>query len=259
MGSTSFYMTLPSNGSMDLFPNNTLANFKIQIPTRLYLGQNYEVALVEIQYPLRWETFSDANSYAMKLRIRNANGIGFKTETVRIEGGYYKSVEELLKIMNKTLSGYLQANDHDRDAIVLRENKYKHRLHVACHDGFSIEFAPEFCYALGFEPDRIYSNPSNWSSREYDLAHGFYSLYVYCNIVEPQIVGDVYAPLLRTVAVKGNFGEHVIKTYGEPHYLKVNADEVRVIEINIKDDTGRTVPFMSGRVVCKLHFRQRTI
>ena len=86
-----------------------------------------------------------------------------------------------------------------------------------------------------------------------------HSLYVYCNVCEPQIVGDAYVPLLRNVAIKGAHGEYVTKTYSEPHYIPVNTDAVDMIEINIKDDTGYDVSFASGKVVCKLHFRNRAL
>ena len=93
-----------------------------------------------------------------------------------------------------------------------------------------------------------------------DISYGFNSLYIYCNVVQPQIVGDVYAPLLRTVAIPGVGRGHLIqKTYDQPHYVPVSTDELSTIEINIKDDTGTNVSFASGKVVCKLHFRQKAL
>ena len=105
----------------------------------------------------------------------------------------------------------------------------------------------------------IWYTGDNTAPFKHDITKGVHSLFVYCNFCEPQIVGDVYAPLLRSVAIKGSRGEHVTKTYGEPHYLPVSTDTVDMIEINIKDDTGHDVPFTSGKVVCKLHFRNRAL
>ena len=42
-----------------------------------------------------------------------------------------------------------------------------------------------------------------------DLRRGFESLYVYSSIVEPRIVGDKIAPLLRIVPITGRHGEMV--------------------------------------------------
>ena len=258
MESTSFYMTVPSNASMDIFSNNTLANFRIQLPRRLYLNQRYEVALVEMQYPLRWETFSESSSYLLQCRLPVERD-RFIVKKTAIPEGYYKSMDELVTGINASLRGLMLINGHPTDAIVLTEKPLKQRVQLSCQAGYSIKFSTECSHVLGMDPDLNYSGPSSWSRRSYDISRGFYSLYVYCSIVEPQIVGDIYAPPLRTVPVEGERGQHVIKTFLDPHYLQVNADEVRVIEINIKDDTGHDVPFMSGRVMCKLHFRQKTI
>ena len=46
-----------------------------------------------------------------------------------------------------------------------------------------------------------------------DLNRGLYSLYVYCGIVEPVIMGDVMAPLLRVVNVGGKEGTFVSRIY----------------------------------------------
>ena len=52
MESHGFYVTLPSNASLDVHPDNTLSNYTVQLPRTLYLKPGFEVALAEIQYPL---------------------------------------------------------------------------------------------------------------------------------------------------------------------------------------------------------------
>ena len=47
------YVVLPSNSSMEYFPDNTLANFKVKLARPLILEGQYEVGLVEIIYPHR--------------------------------------------------------------------------------------------------------------------------------------------------------------------------------------------------------------
>ena len=51
MESTSFYITLPSNASMDYYSKNTACCYQIRLPRTFYLKGKYEVALAEIQYP----------------------------------------------------------------------------------------------------------------------------------------------------------------------------------------------------------------
>ena len=71
-----------------------------------------------------------------------------------------------------------------------------------------------------------------------DLWCGFESLYVYSSIVEPRIVGDKIAPLLRIVLITGRHGEMVTARFDHVQY------------------TGRPVPFERGKVTMTLHFRR---
>ena len=45
------YSVLSSNSSLDIYPDNTLANFKVKLGRPIELTGSYEVALVEIIYP----------------------------------------------------------------------------------------------------------------------------------------------------------------------------------------------------------------
>ena len=170
---------------------------------------------------------------------------------------YYSNLGELVKQLNKTLSAYFAILDNGNHA-QLKILKLEHKIELSIvGERLWIQFADEMSDVLGLE--HKYYTGTTVAPYRHDISHGFHSLFVYCNVREPQIVGDSYVPLLRTVAIKGAHGEYVTKTYGEPHYVPVNTDELSVIEMNIKDDTGQDVPFIDGKVVCKLHFRQRAI
>ena len=45
-----FYVTLPSNASMQTYPENKQSNFTTILKNPLELGERYEVALVEMSY-----------------------------------------------------------------------------------------------------------------------------------------------------------------------------------------------------------------
>ena len=71
-----------------------------------------------------------------------------------------------------------------------------------------------------------------------DLRRGFESLYVYSSIVEPRIVGDTIAPLLRIVPITGRHGEMVTARFDHVQYIPVLSREFGSIETEIRDDTG---------------------
>ena len=69
-------------------------------------------------------------------------------------------------------------------------------------------------------------------------------------------MGDIKAPLLRVVDAARNFGDLIHRLYTTPQYVPVSKKEFNTLEIDIRDDTGRPVPFEFGKVVATLHFRR---
>ena len=89
------------------------------------------------------------------------------------------------------------------------------------------------------------------------MDQGFDTIYVYTDVVESRIVGDSFAPLLRALPVGGSHGETVSDRFTNIHYVPLLYSHFKSIEIDIRDDTGRRVPFEYGRVTVTLHFRRR--
>ena len=89
-----------------------------------------------------------------------------------------------------------------------------------------------------------------------DLRRGFESLYVYSSIVEPRIVGDNIAPLLRIVPITGRHADMVTARFDHAQYIPVLSREFGTVETEIMDDTGRPVSFERGKVTVTLHFRR---
>ena len=92
-----------------------------------------------------------------------------------------------------------------------------------------------------------------------DVNGGFYGLYVYCDIVENHLVGDVSAPLLRIVPVQKSGvtqGDVIAHTFSTPHYVPVKRKNFENIQMDIRTDTGERVPFQRGKLTTTLHFRK---
>ena len=86
------YVVLSSNGSMDHFPNNTLADFKVQLGKPIVLQGQYDVGLVEIIYPNKWFNVQESEaqihiSTVKKTRInlpkRPKNNTGVKPKPIK--------------------------------------------------------------------------------------------------------------------------------------------------------------------------------
>ena len=101
------------------------------------------------------------------------------------------------------------------------------------------------------------ANRSVTGSNVCDLLRDFYSLFVYCDVVKHVVVGDVKAPLPRTVNITRKDGLTVNRIFQTVQYVSVQRKHLCSIEIDIRDDTGRPVPFQCGKVIVTLHFRRK--
>jgi hypothetical protein len=59
MSGTHFYLTLPSNASLDVFPDNKTTEYRVKLPQPIELDGNWEVGLYSISYPHTWYTLRD--------------------------------------------------------------------------------------------------------------------------------------------------------------------------------------------------------
>ena len=110
---------------------------------------------------------------------------------------------------------------------------------------------------LGFGGKEVKITKSTVSPYVADLL-GSMTLYIYCDIVQPQVVGDTNAKLLRSVPVQGKMGDVVTKTFTNIQYVPVQTKSFEDIEIILRDDAGNPVPFERGKVFVTLHFKQQS-
>jgi hypothetical protein len=91
-----------------------------------------------------------------------------------------------------------------------------------------------------------------------DLDIGFFSIYVYCDIVPAdQIIGTTLSPLLRCIPLRGKDGDRVSETFILPYYRPIVRNSFHEISIYLRDDTGKKIPFSpNGRVNVTLHFKR---
>ena len=92
-----------------------------------------------------------------------------------------------------------------------------------------------------------------------DIYAGFHHLYVYCDIVKAQRVGDVFASFLDHVSIS-SYEKNLINHRPNPvHYLPLAYGWINTIHVYLRNELGHKVPFTSGKVLLKLHFRKRLL
>ena len=238
----SFYVTLPSNSSMNSHPNNTLSHYYVTLPSPLSFEGDWEVAIAEISYPHRWLNVVEGENSVVCAVGENSSHL----HRHRIPEGYYPTPEDLFKSFEPPI-------DHD-GRIRFSYNKYIQKV-ILKTEGAVVRLMGGLATMLGFEKENFITTTQK-APRVADL-QPFHSLFIYSNIVEYNTVGDTRAPLLRIVTVDGKYGKTITKTYDNPHYVNLKHKLVDTIEIDIRDDTGRLIPFVAGKVIVKVHFRRK--
>ncbi len=80
-----------------------------------------------------------------------------------------------------------------------------------------------------------------------DINGGFYTMYVYTDIIEYQSVGDSYVLLLRCVHIKKGDNDTVSVRYDKPHYASDNKSLITDISIELKDDQTTKYHFLTRK------------
>lgn len=255
MADGGFYVTLPSNSSSNVYPNNRSSDYRTKLTRTLDLRGDWEVALVEIQYPRTWWSFSEED--AMFIVTDTATG-SFKN--VKMTVGQYPSIAKLVVELNSVLAS---------EKTIIHYDVVKNRIYMkSTEHGTAFTFRGGLAGMLGMRsgkawglPHRTtprqtpYVNPRYYAPHPADCYAGFYTIYVYTDIVEYQSVGDSYVPLLRCVHIKGGINDMVTIAYDKGHYIPVTKTSVADIAIELKTDQNQNIPFSFGKVLCKLHFR----
>lgn len=254
MADDEFYVTLPSNSSFDYYPNNTLNDFTTKLFKPIDLAGEWEVALTEISFPHSFYNIVEP------FNVVGYSGDGSEANlgSVTIPPGYYDDLDELFSYIQGKMDELGKAN------IRLLLNSNTQKVKIKLKNRASVHFHPILWSMLGFGHERldpkllkIYMLNSQEAKLPIDLHAGMYSLYVYTDIIEDQLVGDAFAPLLRIVHMdkKGPSGDVTTRTYQSPHFVKVRMKHFDTITVRVRRDTGEKIRFQRGKIVAKLCFR----
>jgi hypothetical protein len=135
-------------------------------------------------------------------------------------------------------------------------NEINHKIDMKVKTDCQVIISPILQSMIGFRQAILPAGEyvSDWVA---DIKKGLNSLYVYCPLVEPRIVGDAQVPLLRIVPVEGRDGEMITRVFDPIQYCPLLQRRFQTVEIVIRNDMGSIVPFERGRVVVTLHCRKR--
>lgn len=300
-----FHVTLPSNASMNVHTQNTVANFTTVLPNRIELEGDWEVAMVDFSYPVTWHNVPKGEFFQIMVM---SGGKDVGEGPIRISEGRYESGKDLIESMMQSWRDYWEMARRESRYVTHAESKalvdpgtrltpverinQKRRDHESApdtnHASVSMTFnektnkakikLTQLQHELVLSPrlkDIMSMKNNTWtvprlrwvqetvktyeSETEVDINRGCHTIFVYCSVVQDSIVGDVRAPLLRAVTVRGKTGQTTHESFTRPIYLPLKANNFDTVEVNIKSEDGSLVPFAYGNSYVTLHFRRATL
>ena len=173
---------------------------------------------------------------------------------------YCSNAKELvgsLRLLFKDVFSLLKISSNYRLVIQMREDI----THIRLLGGFNI--------VLGFDDTYISNNTPEkhliQAQHPPQLCRVYTRMYIYASCCAEILVGDVRVPLLRSVFVEDDpkesedtFARTKNIIIDNPMYIPISGTTINTIEVNIRDDSGRIVPFDGGTVTSlTLHFKQQ--
>lgn len=278
-----FFLTLPSNSSLRYFGKQLPNDYATKLEHTISLDPElWEVGLAQISYPKTWPNLPKTLLYVSYPNLEN---LPFPDPTpseaqIRVAcefGGIkYVSPKHLVRDLQKTVRDNLP--EKYRDAIRIRYDDVSHRAKLTIANLFGLWMHDPLAITLGlnstvahrtkYENKKGYFLPApRIPNRE--MEHTTVSpltvfvdrltptVFVYCDIVQQQIVGDGYVQLLRAIGVPETGGDMVTHKFSNIHYVNLQTGTFETVTISLKDSLGQPIDFKQGDVIVKLHFRRK--
>ena len=251
-----FYLTLPSNSSMDYYPENTLAHYTTKLNSVIELDGEWEIGLTEISIPSHVHNVIEGQCY-YDLYIA-----GVHIRRINVTPGHYRRMRDLVEDLHRSQRAQVPLQSHEPLLVEFSFDTGNKRVRMTCEDSLHqhmhVEFNANLARLLGYHFDVRYSlshQKPKVSKFPPNLTGNIQSVYVYCDLGEHVLVGDTKAPLLRIVDRTSDARNVVHRTFNPPLYIPLQKKCFDTVEINLMTDTGIPVPFLSGKSFVVMEFR----
>ena len=195
-----FYITLPNDSSKDFFPENNPWEHTVKLPRWIQLKGEWEIGLHSIAYT-QWNIarhLDEPISYTCPDKGNSHDEKGGRMKK------YYTTVYEYIISINNSL----RESSHVSDDEIKFKLELNGKVTITLSPGYKVYLRREQAIVPGFmkfddSAEMKEITKAETGSYEANL-HRETNIHVYCDIVQPQIVGDKMEPLLGIVPCKKN-------------------------------------------------------
>lgn len=158
-----FYVTLPSNSSMDYFPENTQSSYRTKLFSPIAISGEWEVALSEVFMPRSWFNLnSHNNSYSVTLIKEEILPLDSMKYNIELPDKVGENIEEFWTSLNKEIEKRINSESPSVKFIVQNNGS---ALRMDISDGFEVLIesvsAPKLLYMLHLPNENTVITTSN--------------------------------------------------------------------------------------------------
>ena len=255
---------------MQVFPAKTMAQFTTLLPHRIELAGDWEVAILEASWPAKVKNITSA-AFTLSCFDKKSKRPTRPKHNGTIPDSYYPNVDIL---MTKLIQSVYQRNDTNFP-VSWKVDPVRGKIEVFFHsqeleDQFWLLFkSSDLSNTLGIT-DTICCTIQSQLEKGYavqgtypvDLQGGRHTRFLYCDLIQNEILGDAQTALLRAIPLNQRDAVSNATCYRNFHKLqwkKLTRSNFQSITIRLCDESGQLMPFVSiGRTNLTLAFRRRS-
>jgi len=240
---------------MNIYPKNTSAQYVTKLPKHIELVGDWSVSLKVISTPISLVNIKkDTHMY----QIKNVK-TGKVVVQCSVPSNTYPNEVSFIHQLNTMISRTY--------AIKFRwATVQNNQLQIKISNGsdtYAFRRNKNLSFLLGFGLTERDYGKGNYVADGYMImppAGNIRNMFIYCDVVEHVIVGDVTAPLLRIVQISmADLRSAIMHMEANtPLFVPVQKKSFNTIEIGIMTDAGEPVPFRddSGKSHIVLEFKK---
>ena len=249
-----FYITIPSESSKKLFPENNPSEYTVRLPRWVHLNGHWEIGLHSTAYTA-WNIIRYLDE-PISFMEGGKEGKGGKMRK------HYSSVKDYVLSINKSLKeSHVDKSSVDKSNEIEFFLELNGKVTARLSPGYTVRLRREQAIVLGF---MTFEDSSETCDIENAQETGMYkanlyretNIHVYCDIVQPQIVGDKMAPLLAVVPCQETYDTYeTLYAVENIHYIPVQTKSFQNIKLHLRSSTEESIPFEHGRATITLHVK----
>ena len=195
----------------------------------------------------------------------------------KISKGYYENagevLEEFVQGIRKALARHIEEAFNLKLDLNVEYDQHTRKVSIQTKDLHAMLFSNDqafFSEILGTDPEAHAFSENGTEKHVYfkylpllesrpSIIDTIHSIYIYCDVIKHQLVGDSEVRLLGVAPVKGERDSIAYWTFNPPYYIPIITPTIEDIEIQLNTEDGLAFPFTSNsKIVVRLHLRKRT-